>query len=394
MKDVFESSERDLSETWKQNKILKDQLFEATLKHEIECYVLLSHECVDNNMRDEIEKVQKDSIEIQERMQKQVCSQNQELLMTISELRAKLKNVKKGLSATSSVRRSSNRDSSFKDSVVSNTKNSAEKVEVSDMTNKKPDVAFKNITLNTFVTNDEIKNALIAKNVVVAFRSKTYYVRNLEGDDLLTRDRKSNLYTISILDMVASSLVCLMSKASSTKSWLWHRRLSHLNFDTINDLTKLDLVDGLPKFKYRKDHICSACERGKSKKSFHPPKVVPKVCMYALTISTIEPKNIKKAMRDHSWIESMQDELHQFERLEVWELVPRPDAKNIIDLKWLWKNKSDAENIVIRNKSRLVVKGYKQEEAIDFKESFAPVARLEAVWMFIAYAAHKNITIF
>ncbi|GKC52384.1 integrase, catalytic region, zinc finger, CCHC-type containing protein, partial [Tanacetum coccineum] len=75
--------------------------------------------------------------------------------------------------------------------------------------------------------------------------------------------------------MAASSLVCLMSKATSTKSWLWHCRLSHLNFSTINDLTKHDLVDGLSKFKYGKDHLCFACERGKSKKSSHPPKVVP-----------------------------------------------------------------------------------------------------------------------
>ncbi|GKB04768.1 retrovirus-related pol polyprotein from transposon TNT 1-94 [Tanacetum coccineum] len=74
--------------------------------------------------------------------------------------------------------------------------------------------------------------------------------------------------------MAASLLVCLMSKATSTKSWLWHRRLSHLNFDTINNLTRLDLVDGLPKFKYGKDHLCSACERGKSKKASHPPKLV------------------------------------------------------------------------------------------------------------------------
>ncbi|GJW56620.1 retrovirus-related pol polyprotein from transposon TNT 1-94 [Tanacetum coccineum] len=118
------------------------------------------------------------------------------------------------------------------------------------------------------------------------------------------------------------------------------------------------------------------------------------LCMYALTVSTLEPKNIKEAMSDHSWIESMQDELHQFERLDVWELVPRPDGKNIIAVKWIWKNKSDADNIVIRNKSRLVAKGYKQEEGIDFEESFAPVARLEAVRMFVAFPTHKNITIF
>ncbi|GJT79075.1 retrovirus-related pol polyprotein from transposon TNT 1-94 [Tanacetum coccineum] len=109
----------------------------------------------------------------------------------------------------------------------------------------------------------------------VAFRSNTCNVRNLEGDDLLIGGHDSNLYTISILDMAASSPICLMSKATSTKSWLWHRRLSHLNFGTINELTKLDLVDSLPKFKYGKDHLCFACERGKSKKASHPPKLIP-----------------------------------------------------------------------------------------------------------------------
>ncbi|GJZ05891.1 reverse transcriptase domain, reverse transcriptase zinc-binding domain protein [Tanacetum coccineum] len=195
MKDVFEATKSDLCKTWKQNELLKDQLLETNLKHEIECCVLLSHECVDNNIKDEIEKVQRDSIEIQEGMQKRinilendvqrcqkqieklesenVClefqvqslikeqenvtteyqklfdsikktraqtqgeinelfenfkqkthayadvrAQNQDLLSTISELKAKLKTVENGLSATSSVRRPSNRDSSFK-----NTKN-------------------------------------------------------------------------------------------------------------------------------------------------------------------------------------------------------------------------------------------------------------------------------
>ncbi|GJW57880.1 retrovirus-related pol polyprotein from transposon TNT 1-94 [Tanacetum coccineum] len=108
----------------------------------------------------------------------------------------------------------------------------------------------------------------------VAFRSKTCYVRNLEGDDLLTGGRELNLYTITISELSAFPPVYLMSKAASTKSWLWHRRLSHLNVGTINDLTRLDLVDGLLKFKYGKDHLCSACERGKTKKASHPLKLV------------------------------------------------------------------------------------------------------------------------
>ncbi|GJS59363.1 retrovirus-related pol polyprotein from transposon TNT 1-94 [Tanacetum coccineum] len=103
------------------------------------------------------------------------------------------------------------------------------------------------------------------------------------------------------------------------------------------------------------------------------------VCMYALTVSTLEPKNIKEAMLDHNWIKSIQDKLHQFERLDVWELVPIPDGKNIIVVQWLWKNKSDAKNIVIQNKSRLVAKGYKHEECIDFEDSFTSVALLESI---------------
>nr|GFB70617.1 retrovirus-related Pol polyprotein from transposon TNT 1-94 [Tanacetum cinerariifolium] len=118
------------------------------------------------------------------------------------------------------------------------------------------------------------------------------------------------------------------------------------------------------------------------------------MCMFALTVSRTEPKNIKEAMADFAWIESKQEELHQFDRLEVWELVDRPLCKNIINMKWLWKNKRDEENTVIRNKSRLVAKGYAQKEGVDFEESFAPVARLEAVRLFITYATHKSFTVY
>ncbi|GJX86880.1 retrovirus-related pol polyprotein from transposon TNT 1-94 [Tanacetum coccineum] len=118
------------------------------------------------------------------------------------------------------------------------------------------------------------------------------------------------------------------------------------------------------------------------------------VCMYALTVSTTEPKNIKEVMLDASWIESKQDELNQFKRLDVWELFECPIGKNIIVVKWIWKNKTDAKNMVIRNKSRLVAKGYGQDEGIDFEESFASVVRFEAVRIFVAYAAYKNFPIY
>ncbi|GJX44439.1 retrovirus-related pol polyprotein from transposon TNT 1-94 [Tanacetum coccineum] len=109
----------------------------------------------------------------------------------------------------------------------------------------------------------------------VAFRKHTCFVRNLEGVDLLSSSRGSNLYTISIADMIKSFPICLLSKTSKTKSWLWHRRFSHLNFGTINKLAKQGLVKGLPKLKYTKDYLCLACQMGKSKKESYPHKPEP-----------------------------------------------------------------------------------------------------------------------
>nr|GEX37478.1 retrovirus-related Pol polyprotein from transposon TNT 1-94 [Tanacetum cinerariifolium] len=117
------------------------------------------------------------------------------------------------------------------------------------------------------------------------------------------------------------------------------------------------------------------------------------MCMFALTVSTAKPKAIKEAMADSAWIEAIHEELHQFDRLQVWELVDKPFGKSVIRLKWLWKNKKDEDQTVIRNKARLVAKGYAQEEGIDFEESFAPVVRLEPVWIFVAYATHKSFPI-
>nr|GEZ43709.1 Gag-Pol polyprotein [Tanacetum cinerariifolium] len=118
----------------------------------------------------------------------------------------------------------------------------------------------------------------------------------------------------------------------------------------------------------------------------------PKMCMFALTVSTDE--NIKEAMADSAWIEVMQEELHQFDRLQVWELVDKPFGKTVIRLKLLWENKKDEDQTVIRNKAQLVAKAYAQEESIYFEESFAPVARLEAVRIFVAYAAHTSFLIY
>nr|GEZ76081.1 hypothetical protein [Tanacetum cinerariifolium] len=514
----------------------------------------------------------------------------------------------------------------------------------------------------------------------VAFRRDACFVKNLEGVDLLKEDRSTNLYTINLHDTASASPICLMARASSTKSWLWHQQLSYLNFDTINDLTRNDLVAGLRKFKYHKEHLCPSYDiNGKRyvlvivddysrytwvhflRSKDEEPKVIIKflkkitvllqkpdilflyvfgtlcypkndredigklgvkgnigffigyyadscayrvynhrskkimetmnvsfdelsamafeqhsskpglqsmtighissgldltyapstitmqqpsedeldllleamyddyidgqplatartvspaqepqvrqsstasitiadtapiltnssslvkyilitsqdvnelnphamvdgntfvnpfansstssaaassshqnadpsnmhtfyqpyphefqwpkdhpleqvigepsrpvltrnqlrsdgdMCMYALSASTMEPKNVKEAMTDPARIDSMREELLQFKMLDVWVLVPAPNNISPLTLKWLFKNKHDEEQTVIRNKSRLVVRGYRHEEGIDFKESFAPVARMEAIRIFLVYGAHKSFTVF
>ncbi|GJZ04059.1 retrovirus-related pol polyprotein from transposon TNT 1-94 [Tanacetum coccineum] len=106
----------------------------------------------------------------------------------------------------------------------------------------------------------------------VAFRKHSCYVRYTNGVELIKGSCGSNLYTISVEDMMKSTPICLLSKASKNKSWLWHRHLNYLNFGTINDLARKDLVRGLPRLKFEKDHLCSTCQLGKSKKHTHTPK--------------------------------------------------------------------------------------------------------------------------
>ncbi|GJY05579.1 retrovirus-related pol polyprotein from transposon TNT 1-94 [Tanacetum coccineum] len=111
-------------------------------------------------------------------------------------------------------------------------------------------------------------------------------------------------------------------------------------------------------------------------------------------IELIEPKNFKRAILKPSWIDAMQEEIHEFERIQVWELVPCPDKVMLIKLKWIYKVKIDEFGRVLKNKARLVTQGFKQEDGIDFEESFALVARIEAIRIFIANTANKNMTIF
>nr|GEZ54713.1 integrase, catalytic region, zinc finger, CCHC-type, peptidase aspartic, catalytic [Tanacetum cinerariifolium] len=320
------------------------------------------------------------------------------------------------------------------------------------------------------------------------------------------------MYILSLGDMMASSPICLLSKASKTKSWLWHRRLSHLNFDALNHLARHGLVRGILKLKFEKDHLCSACAMGKSKKKPYKPKfedtnqeklyllhmdlcgpmrvasisgnkyilvivndhsqftwvkclrlkdealdfiikflkmiqlslrriieTIPvdfdeltamasehsslELALHEMTPVTIssglvsnpppstpyvppsrtdwdiffnqfEPKTYKDALTQACWIEAMQEEVNKFERLEVWELVPHPDKVMFITLKWIYKVKLDDLRGIMKNKARLVACGYRQEEGINFKESFTLVARLDAIRSFPVFAARMNMIVY
>nr|GEZ26095.1 retrovirus-related Pol polyprotein from transposon TNT 1-94 [Tanacetum cinerariifolium] len=176
----------------------------------------------------------------------------------------------------------------------------------------------------------------------VAFRKHSCYVRDTDGVELIKGSRGSNLYTISVEDMMKSSLICFLSKASKNKSWLWHRRLNHLNFGTFNDLARKVLVRGLPRLKFKKDHLCCACQLGKCKKHTHKPKtkntkleVLNTLYMDLCGPMRVQTINGKKyilvIVDDYSWFT-----LVKFLRSkdETPETVPRTPQQNDVVERW------------------------------------------------------------
>nr|GEV95264.1 retrovirus-related Pol polyprotein from transposon TNT 1-94 [Tanacetum cinerariifolium] len=117
-------------------------------------------------------------------------------------------------------------------------------------------------------------------------------------------------------------------------------------------------------------------------------------CYFDVVLTSVEPKNFKQAVTEPLWIDAMQEEIHEFERLEVWELVPCLDNVFLIKLKWIYKVKKIESGGVLKNKARLIAQGFRQEEGIDFEESFVPVAKIEAIRILVANAAHENMTIY
>ncbi|GKE65929.1 putative ribonuclease H-like domain-containing protein [Tanacetum coccineum] len=117
-------------------------------------------------------------------------------------------------------------------------------------------------------------------------------------------------------------------------------------------------------------------------------------CLFACFLSQMEPKKVTQALDDESWVEAMQEELLQFKLLNVWTLVDLPHGKKVIGTKWVFRNKRDQRGIVVRNKARLVAQGHRQEEGIDYDEVFAPVARIEAIRLFLAFASFMGFTVY
>nr|GEX43951.1 Gag-Pol polyprotein [Tanacetum cinerariifolium] len=285
---------------------------------------------------------------------------------------------------------------------------------------------------------------------IITIKKSTCYIRDLKGNDLLTGSCGTDPYSITLQDTSSLNPICLMAKATSSQAWLWHclspspqsqENVSHTT-ETVTTSNELDLL-----FSLMFDELLNGTTSVVSKsfavttvddpnKHQHqhttqstsiivaadtPPLIIqatPKTTCQAPTVTATEninqaeaitenaqveddefinifsTPNIKEAMADSAWIEVMQEEILRFERLGVWELVNRPLCKNVINMKWLWKNKRDEENTIICNKSRLVSKGYGQKEEIDFEESFAPVAQLEAVRLFVVYVAHKSFQVY
>ncbi|GJU17129.1 putative ribonuclease H-like domain-containing protein [Tanacetum coccineum] len=117
-------------------------------------------------------------------------------------------------------------------------------------------------------------------------------------------------------------------------------------------------------------------------------------CLFACFLSQHEPKKISEALEDESWVDAMQEELLQFEIQKVWVLVDLPYGKKAIGTKWVYQNKKDERGVVVRNKARLVAQGHRQEEGIDYDEVFAPVARLEAIRIFLAFASYMGFIVY
>nr|GFA85186.1 integrase, catalytic region, zinc finger, CCHC-type, peptidase aspartic, catalytic [Tanacetum cinerariifolium] len=236
---------------------------------------------------------------------------------------------------------------------------------------------MKHMTGNLKLLCNFVENFL---DLEVAFKKSTCFIRDLQGNNLLIVNHGSDLYTISLQESTLSTPLCLMAKASPTQAWLWHRRLSHLNFDYINLLSKKDAVIGLPKLKYVKDQPCSSYELSKAKRSSFKSKAFPssKGRLNLLYMDLCGPMQVAR-INGKKYILVIVDNYLRY----TWTLFlcSKDETPEVL---------KEFLTVIQRNLQALVI----TKEGIDFEELFAPVVRLEAVWIYVAYAAHKSFPIY
>nr|GEY12996.1 putative ribonuclease H-like domain-containing protein [Tanacetum cinerariifolium] len=236
--------------------------------------------------------------------------------------------------------------------------------------------------------------------------------RNIKLSDdtnvLLRTPRQHNMYFIDLNNIVPhKDLTCLVAKASADECMLWHRRLGHLNFKTMNKLVHdalLESTSSNAQDTCTTDAPESSRNPNPTTSTKNPPAdpmetlavetPIPTFCLFSCFLSQEKPKNVSNALQDPSWVEAMQEELFQFKIQNVWSLVDCPKRVRPIGTKWVLKNKKDGRGIVIRNKAKLVAQRHTQEEGIDYDEVFAHVARIKAIRLFLAYASFMGFTVY
>nr|GEY14553.1 hypothetical protein [Tanacetum cinerariifolium] len=196
---------------------------------------------------------------------------------------------------------------------------------------------------------------------------------------------------------VSNNMIPNVDEASSSHI-VFNKRLEYAYFDasmTFHDPFNVHIFyQSYPhEKKWTKDHpLHKIIDDPKS--SVRTRGQLANSCLFSCLLSSIEPATMARALKDADWVSAIQDKLDQFARLKVWRLVPNCLFKTIIKTKWIFKNKKDESSLVIRNKARLVAVGYCQQEGIDYDETFASVARIEAIRLFLAYASHKDFKVF
>nr|GEX50443.1 hypothetical protein [Tanacetum cinerariifolium] len=248
------------------------------------------------------------------------------------------------------------------------------------------------------------------KGLEVAFRKSTCFVRNEDGVDLLTGDRSSNLYTIALnadvgkLNAKWDIGVFVGYSKESAVFRIYNKRTREI-YESVNIMkssaTNVETSNVEIPLHEEVFHESSKSFQEESSSSSLDENIqqsseevgVPSSNTQSISNNMI-PNVDEATLRDTDYVSAMQEELYQFARLKVWRLVPRPEGKTIIKTKWIFKNKKDESSLVIQNKARLLAVGYSQQEGIDYDETFAPVARIEAIRLFLAYAVHKDFIVF